>query len=55
MKTPEHIQRIQKRKSEMLDKWERRPSYPGEIVLYNAWTAILKHYEKNKDERKQAK
>lgn len=50
---PEHIQRLQKKSNELLDKWETRGfSTPGEEVLYRAWVAILKHYEKQEQEKK---
>lgn len=46
MKTPEHIQRIQKRKNEILNKWEMRGfSLPGEITLMNAWLSCLRIFE----------
>lgn len=49
--TPEHISRITRRKDEMLDKWMERPSFPGEIVLYNAWVCMLKIFEEQQSRK----
>lgn len=51
--TPEHIQRLQKRSNEFLDRWERRGfSTPGEIILFNAWMAIIRHFDKQEQQQK---